>query len=68
LWLFLRASGIDARLDLPGSEERRDWPQWMSQQVRDADRILMIASAGYKLRAEGDAEPEQGRGCSSRRG
>jgi hypothetical protein len=61
-WLFLRANGIDARLDLPGSEERRDWPQWMMQQVRDADRILVIASPGYKLRAEGDAEPEQGRG------
>ena len=62
LWLFLRANGIDARLDLPASEERRDWPQWMTEQVQDADRILVIASPGYKLRAEGDAAPEQGRG------
>jgi tetratricopeptide (TPR) repeat protein len=62
LWLFLRANGVDARLDLPGAEERRDWAQWMSQQVRDADRILVVASAGYKSRAEGDAEPDQGRG------
>lgn len=26
-WLFLRASGIDARLDLPATEERQDWAQ-----------------------------------------
>jgi hypothetical protein len=29
-WLFLRANGIDASLGLPGSEERRDWAQWMT--------------------------------------
>jgi tetratricopeptide (TPR) repeat protein len=62
LWLFLRANGIDARLDLPASEERRDWVQWMSREVRDADRIVVVASSGYKLRAEGDAEPDEGRG------
>src|SRR5262245_45312980 len=58
LWLFLRADGIDARLDLPGAEERRDWVQWMSREIRDADRILVAASPGYKVRAEGDAEPD----------
>jgi tetratricopeptide (TPR) repeat protein len=61
-WLFLRANAIDAKLDRPGSEERRDWAQWMSQQVRRADRILVIASPQYKLRAEGQGEPDQGRG------
>ncbi len=61
-WLFLRANSIDAKLDRPGSEERRDWAQWMSQQVRWADRILVIASPQYKIRAEGAAEPDQGRG------
>ena len=61
-WLFLRQHGIDARLDLPGSEERRDWAQWMAREVRDADRILVAASPGYKARAEGDGEPESGRG------
>lgn len=67
-WLFLRANAIDAKLDRPGSEERRDWAQWMSQQVRRADRIPVIASPQYKLRAEGDAEPDQGRGCSGNPG
>ena len=61
-WLFLRANGVDARLDLPGSQERRDWVQWMSRQVQDADRILVVASPQYKLRADDAAEPEQGRG------
>jgi hypothetical protein len=61
-WLFLRANSIDAKLDLPGSEERRDWAQWMDRQVRGADRILVIASPEYKIRAEGDAEPDEGRG------
>jgi hypothetical protein len=61
-WLLLRANSIDAKLDRPGSEERRDWAQWMSQQVRWADRILVIASPQYKIRAEGAAEPDQGRG------
>ena len=61
-WLFLRASGIDARLDLPAGEERRDWAEWMTRQVRDADRVLVVASPEYKRRAEGDAGPAEGRG------
>ena len=60
-WLFLRAQGIDARLDRLG-EERRDWAQWMTRQIRDADRVLVIASPEYRRRAEGDAEPDEGRG------
>ena len=54
-WLFLRANGIDARLDLPAAERRLDWAQWMTRQVRDADRILVVASPEYRRRAEGDA-------------
>jgi tetratricopeptide (TPR) repeat protein len=61
-WLFLRAQGIDARLDLPAAEQRVDWAEWMTQQVRDADRVLVIASPAYKWRAEGDAGPDEGRG------
>src|SRR5437016_3040745 len=61
-WLFLRAQGVDARLDLPAAEQRVDWAQWMTQEVRDADRVLVIASPEYKKRAEGDAGPGEGRG------
>src|SRR5215475_7481156 len=61
-WLFLRAQGVDARLDLPATEQRQDWAQWMTQQVRDAGRVLVIASPEYRRRAEGDALPSEGRG------
>jgi tetratricopeptide (TPR) repeat protein len=61
-WLFLRAHGIDARLDLPAAEQRVDWAQWMTQQVRNADRVLVIASPEYKRRAEDNTEPDEGRG------
>ncbi len=61
-WLFLRAHGIDARLDLPGVEDRRDWAQWMTREVRDAGFVLVLASPSYRVRADGDAEPDEGRG------
>jgi len=61
-WLFLRRCGIDAIVDLPAADERQDWAQWMTRQVRDADRVLVIASLEYKRRAEGDAGPGEGRG------
>ena len=61
-WLFLRANGIDARLDLPAAEQRQDWARWMTRQVRYADRILVVASPKYRRRAEGDAGPDEGRG------
>ena len=34
----------------------------MTREVRDADRVLVIASPAYKQRAEGDAGPGEGRG------
>lgn len=61
-WLFLRQNGIDAQVDLTAAERRQDWAEWMTQQVRDADHVLVIASPEYKRRAEGDAGPDEGRG------
>ncbi len=62
LWLFLRQNGVDARLDLVAAEQRINWAEWMTREVRDADYVLVAASAGYKRRAGGDAEPDEGRG------
>ena len=62
LWVFLRACGVDARLDLAAAQDRVDWAAWMTREVRDADRVLVIASPAYKRRAEGDAGPDEGRG------
>ena len=61
-WLFLRAHGVDARLDLPAAERRQDWAQWMQREIQDADRIVVVASPAYKRRDAGDAGPAEGRG------
>ena len=34
-WLFLRANGIDARLDLPAAEQRQDWAGRMKTLLLD---------------------------------
>jgi hypothetical protein len=62
LWIFLRGCGIDAQLDLPAAEDRQDWQLWMLGQLRDADRVLVMASPAYRRRAEGLAAPDEGRG------
>jgi UPF0755 protein len=62
LWLFLRANGIDAQLDVTAAQQRQEWGEWMTRQVRDAAIILVVASPAYKERAEGDAGPGEGRG------
>ena len=61
-WLFLHSLGIEARLDLLAAERRVDWPEWMMREIRDADRVLIIASPEYRRRAEGDTQPDHGRG------
>jgi hypothetical protein len=61
-WLFLRAQGIDADADLTAAGQRQDWAEWMTRQIRDADRVLVIASPEYKRRAEGDAAADEGPG------
>lgn len=48
-WLFLRRCGIDAGLDLPAGDERQDWAQWMTRQVRDADRVQDGCEHRYRL-------------------
>jgi hypothetical protein len=62
LWVFLRAHGVDAQLDVLAAQRRRDWPLWMADQVREADRILVVASSAYRERAQGRAGPQVGRG------
>ena len=49
-------------MDLPAGEQRQNWPQWMTHEVRAAEWVLVIASREYKRRAEGEAGPAEGRG------
>ena len=62
LYELLRACGIDARWDLEATAGRQDWPVWMAGQVDDADFVVVVASPAYRRRAEGGAEPDDGRG------
>jgi glycosyltransferase involved in cell wall biosynthesis len=49
LWVLLRSNGIDATLDWAGPEhERRDWAAWLTEQITDADFVLVVASPEYK--------------------
>ena len=62
LWEFLRGSGVDARLDLTAAQEPRDWTLWMGEQIREGDFVLVVGSPAYRRRAEGRADPDEGRG------
>lgn len=53
LWHFLRGNGINARLDRSATVERQDWTLWTADEIRLADRVLVVASAAYRERAEG---------------
>ena len=62
LWLLLRSLGVDAKLDLAAARERRQWTQWMSAEIREADFILVVASPAYRERGENRGDPTDGRG------
>ncbi len=62
LWIFLRANGIDARIDRVAAEQRQDWTLWMERHVAEADHILVVGSPAYKKRASHEADPGEGRG------
>ncbi|GAA3852191.1 hypothetical protein GCM10022243_17290 [Saccharothrix violaceirubra] len=52
LWLLLRRNGVDARWDGLVAQQPRDWALWTAEQIREADQVLVIASAAYRERAE----------------
>ncbi|MBB5045524.1 hypothetical protein HNR60_000253 [Rhodopseudomonas rhenobacensis] len=50
---FLRANGVDARLDIWLLRPGMDLPQWMSNELDLADRVLIICNEDYAKRADG---------------
>jgi tetratricopeptide (TPR) repeat protein len=58
----LRAQGVDVHLDRYAEDKPRDWPLWMLEQLREADFVVVVASPAYKRRADGLADPGEGRG------
>jgi hypothetical protein len=61
---FLRSRmGLDVHLDRWYENKRRNWSAWAARHLAEADFILVIASPGYKRRADGGAQPDEGRGA-----
>ncbi|HVQ97001.1 MAG TPA: TIR domain-containing protein [Mycobacteriales bacterium] len=61
---LLRRHGIDSRIDTRDAVRPRDWTLWTLEQDREADYVLVVASAEYRRRAEGLAGPGEGRGVA----
>jgi hypothetical protein len=53
LWLFLRANGVDAKLDVPAAQQPSDWAVRMLREVREADVVLVVASEADKRQRGG---------------
>ncbi|WP_460916864.1 CHAT domain-containing protein [Plantactinospora veratri] len=62
LWLLLRSLGVDAKLDVTATAHRQFWPDWMSEQVREAAFVLVVASPAYRERGEDRGDRSTGRG------
>ena len=53
---LLRSGGIEAILDRYFTGPGRQWLEWMEQQIRAADFVVVIASPGYGRRAADDVD------------
>lgn len=60
----LRDSGADVHLDQEFTA-RQDWFLWALRQIQDADFVIVVASPAYRLRAEGRAASDEGRGSQA---
>lgn len=59
----LRRDGVDANLDRYVDFPEEGWPRWMRSQIEEADAVLIICSAIYKRRFDGDESPGKGLGA-----
>jgi hypothetical protein len=50
---YLRSAGVDARLDVWHLRPGMDVPQWMSNELDIADRVLLICDQLYAQKADG---------------
>lgn len=60
----LRDCGIDAWIDEFEQPPPLNWPQWMIDQIRDADYVLVVCTETYLRRFEQKEEPDTGRGVT----
>jgi hypothetical protein len=50
---YLRGNGIEARLDQWHLRKGMDLPQWMTNEVIMADRVIIVSDEQYALKADG---------------
>lgn len=60
----LRVAGIDAWLDQFEPAPARGWPRWMCEQIERAHFIVLVCTARYRRRFEGNTEPGADRSVS----
>ncbi len=60
----LAADGLDVELDQFHGHETVDWPRWCAERLKpeNTDFVLMVCTAEYHRRIEGQVEIDQGRG------
>lgn len=54
---FLVDCGVDVRLDQYVPPQRHDWQQWATQEILNADYVLVIASPMCRRVGDGDIDP-----------
>jgi hypothetical protein len=60
----LRGDGIDARIDQFVPAPAQGWPQWMEDELRQADFVIVVCTKSYRRRFEATEAPGVGRGAS----
>lgn len=58
----LRLRGVEANIDQFLEHDPPLWPRWMSDEIRDSDFVLCLASPLYKQRVEMRGDATSGRG------
>jgi tetratricopeptide (TPR) repeat protein len=59
----LRGEGVDAWLDQYEEAPLKGWPQWMVDQIREAEFVLVVCTETYNRRFEGREESGPGKGA-----
>jgi hypothetical protein len=62
---FLRRAGIAAVLDLWSTDARRDWYSWAIREMTEADFVIVVASARYRVTGDGNGPNTENRGVQS---
>src|ERR1044071_5812189 len=59
---LVEKDGIDVSLDRFVNPPPASWPKWMSAEMKAADFILVVCSATYLAKVEGNVKPGEGKG------